>query len=216
MLFWSSHISLEISRTWIRAFLNCSGFDHRGYRPQFISCIVLKITFRSFSFIVWKNCLYCSSNIHSATCFAEYEFGDNVMWYIFHVHKNVFKLFIVHKTSSDRGSKMNQTILKSKLYLFCISTMFVIVLSADLIPKTYQFVVEIQSVNRNISSNFLICFIVWFLILFCLRRPRSTAGQKDSYLACQFQQATFGIPYKCIEYEAHSHRLVRCRMDNYL
>ena len=142
------------------------------------------------------------------------------MWYIFHVHKNVFKLFIVHKTSSDRGSKMNQAILKSKLYLFCISTIFVIVLSADLIPKTYQFVVEIQSVNRNISSNFLICFIVWFLILFCLRRDTFVRShksiQKDSYLACQFQQATFGIPYKCIEYEAHSHRLVRRRMGNYL
>ena len=63
---------------------------------------------------------------------------------------------------------MNQTILKSKLYFSCISTMFVIVLSADFIPKTYQFVVEILSVSRIIAIRYFKCFMMFCLYVVLL------------------------------------------------
>ena len=65
--------------------------------------------------------------------------------------------------SSDRGSKMNPTILKSKLYLSWICIIFDIVLSADFIQKTYQFAIEIQSVNINIAIRCFKCFMIYFI-----------------------------------------------------
>ena len=69
-------------------------------------------------------------------------------------------------------------------------------------------------------------FIWWYLkswgfiyIFICLRRVTFVqsykSNQKSSYMACQFQQAMFCISFKYIEYEAHSHRLVRYLIDNY-
>ena len=57
-----------------------------------------------------------------------------------------------------------------------------------------------------------------FFYTLCLRRVTFVrsykSNQKSFYLACQFQQAMFCIPYKSIEYEAHSHRLVHLLMNN--
>jgi hypothetical protein len=72
MSFFVNQRFLDKFRTWFRAFLKSFGFEDRGYRQPFISCIVLKMTFRFNSFIVLKNAVYCSSNFQSATSFAEY------------------------------------------------------------------------------------------------------------------------------------------------
>ena len=53
-----NHANLDNVRTCIRAALNFSGLLDRGYRPQFISCIVRNITYRFFSFILLKNAVY--------------------------------------------------------------------------------------------------------------------------------------------------------------
>ena len=71
ILFWSSHSSLDRFRTWVHAFWKLLGLELQGYHHPFISCIVLKITFRLLFFTKRKNFLYCSSNIQSATCLAE-------------------------------------------------------------------------------------------------------------------------------------------------
>jgi hypothetical protein len=53
-----------------------------------------------------------------------------------------------------------------------------------------------------------------FLFFIKLPVAPQSVGQKSFYLVCQFQQAMFCIPYKSIEYEAHSHRLVHLLMNN--
>ena len=55
-----------------------------------------------------------------------------------------------------------------------------------------------------------------FLFFIKLPVSQQSVGQKNSYLACQFQQEVFCIPYKSIEYEAHSHWLVRLLVNKYL
>jgi len=63
--------------------------------------------------------------------------------------------------------------------------------------------------------DFCLAVTFYFLSLRRVTFVRSyKSNQKSSYLACQFQQAMFCIPYKSIEYEAHSHRLVRLLMNN--
>ena len=51
---------------------------------------------------------------------------------------------------------------------------------------------------------------------FSHNRARKIWKKEPFPLACQFQQVTFWVSFKYIEYEAHSHRLVRRRMNKYL
>ncbi len=160
IFFWSSQTSLDRSRTCIRAFLKFSGSDDRGYRPQFISCIVLNITFRPFSFINSKNSLYCWSNFHSKTSFAENQFGEIDIWYILSSQNSSFRSFSVSFTSFDRGSNMNAITGKLNSYFSSICCMLFIVLSNDLIPKRYPWV---TSWKLKVKSNIkiIIFFIFW-------------------------------------------------------
>ena len=53
-----------------------------------------------------------------------------------------------------------------------------------------------------------------FLFFIKLPVALQSVEQKSFYLVWQFQQAVFCIPYKSIEYEAHSRRLVHLLMNN--
>ena len=65
---------------------------------------------------------------------------------------------------------------------------------------------------KRMVSNLFIHFAFGEILLSRVTK----VSKKTLDLACQFQQVMFSIPYKYIEYEAHSHRLVRFRMYTYL
>jgi len=71
--------SLERRHTCFRAAINHSGLDARGYRPPFISCIVLNTTLSHKLFTSEKNSIYCASATQFAISRAVKCHGDTVM-----------------------------------------------------------------------------------------------------------------------------------------